>query len=89
MCIGTRSVNTKQQTEQNPYINYIKSKIKMKKAFFVEYNAKFVAMYRSVKACLNFISRKGYVNDLDNLVRIFDNDGNEYHTINGNLIENE
>lgn len=59
----------------------------MKKAFFVEYNAKFVAMYKSMKACLNFISRKGYVNDLDNLVRIFDKDGNEYNPINGNPIK--
>lgn len=58
----------------------------MKTKFFVEYNAKFVAMYVSVKACLNFISRKGYVNDLDNMVRIFDNEGNEYNTRNGNLI---
>lgn len=55
----------------------------MKRRYFVEYNGKFVATYKSVNACLNFISRKDYVNDLDNLVRVFDNDGNEYNTING------
>ena len=55
----------------------------MKTTFFVEYNCKFVAMYKSLKACINFISRKGYVNDLDNTVRIFDKDGNEYHSITG------
>jgi len=58
----------------------------MKLTFFVEYNCKFVAMYKSVKACLNFISRKGYVNDLDNTVRIFDKEGNEYNTITGKQI---
>jgi len=57
----------------------------MKQTYFVEYNCKFVAMYKSVKACLNFISRKGYTNDLDNMVRIFDKSGNEYDTISGNL----
>ncbi len=59
----------------------------MKKAFFVEYNEQFVAIYTSVKACLNFISRKGYVNDLDNFVRIFDKDGNEYNVTNGTQIQ--
>ena len=57
----------------------------MKQTYFVEYNCKFVAMYKSVKACLNFISRKGYTNDIDNTVRIFDKSGNEYDTISGNL----
>ena len=59
----------------------------MKQTFFVEYNCKFMAMYKSVKACLKFISRKGYVNDLDNTVRIFDKDGNEYHPITGKQIK--
>ena len=59
----------------------------MKQTFFVEYNCKFMAMYKSVKACLNFISRKEYVNDLDNTVRIFDKDGNEYHPITGKQIK--
>ena len=57
----------------------------MKQTYFVEYNCKFVAMYKSVMACLNFISRKGYTNDTDNTVRIFDKSGNEYDTISGNL----
>lgn len=55
----------------------------MNTTFFVEYNAKSVAMYKSVKACLKFISRRGYVNDIDNTVRIFDKDGNMYHPITG------
>jgi hypothetical protein len=59
----------------------------MKQTFFVEYNCKFMAMYKSVKACLKFISRKGYVNDLDNTVRIFYKDGNEYHPITGKQIK--
>ena len=59
----------------------------MNTTFFVEYNAKFVAMYKSVKACLNFISRKGWVNDFDNMLRIFDKQGNEYNPITGEQIK--
>lgn len=58
----------------------------MKQTFFVEYNSKFVAIYKSVKACLKFISRKEYVNNLDNTVRIFDKYGNTYHPITGKQI---
>lgn len=59
----------------------------MKTTFFVEYNAKFVAMYKSVRACLNFILRKGWVNNFDNMLRIFDKNGNEYHPITGKQIK--
>ena len=54
--------------------------------YFVEYNAKFIAMYKTVKACLNFIDRKGLKSDYDNELRIFDKNGNEYNPTNGNLI---
>lgn len=59
----------------------------MKTTFFVEYNGKFVAMYKSVRACLNFISRKGYTNDLDNTVRVVDSNGNMYDTNSGNQLK--
>lgn len=59
----------------------------MKTTFFVQYNGEFVADYKSVTACLKYISRKGYINDLDNVVRIFDQYGNEYHPINGKQIK--
>lgn len=54
--------------------------------FFVEYNCKFIAMYKSISSCLKFIQRKGLQCDLDNMVRIFDSDGNEYHPFTGNII---
>ena len=54
--------------------------------FYVEYNGNFVANYKSVKACLNFIERKKLQDDFDNTLRIVDNNGNMYNTINGNKI---
>ena len=55
--------------------------------FFVEYNGKFVADYMYLSGALKFVKRKGYVNDYDNMVRIFDREGNEYDPTNGKLIE--
>ena len=57
----------------------------MKETFFVEYNGKFVATYKSVTACLNFIKRKGLVNDLDNTVRVVDKHGNLYNLMTGEI----
>lgn len=57
--------------------------------YFVEYNAQYMAMYKSVKACLNLINRKGWKNDEDNMLRIVDENGDEYDTITGAFIEEE
>lgn len=46
-----------------------------------------MAVYKSVRACLNLINRKGWKNDAENLLYIFDEEGNEYNTITGELIE--
>ena len=54
--------------------------------FFVEYNCKFIAMYKSVHACLNFIDRKGLKDDYDNTLRIVDNNGDMYNKISGNKL---
>lgn len=54
--------------------------------FWVEYNCEFIASYKSVRACLNFISRKGLKDGYYNMLRIFDNNGDMYHTITGNKI---
>lgn len=51
--------------------------------FWVEYNGAFIACYKSVRACLNFIARKDLRNDYDNIVRIFDNNGDMYHPVFG------
>lgn len=55
----------------------------MDKTFFVEYNAKFIAMYKSIRACLAFIQRKQLRDDENNMLRIYDNDGCPYDTITG------
>ena len=54
--------------------------------FWVEYNGKYVADYKSVRACLNFIDRKGFRDDLNNTLRIVDNNGDMYNTISGNKL---
>lgn len=53
------------------------------RAYYVEYNCKFIAMYKTLNGALKFIERKGLKNDYDNIVRLFDNNGNEYNTLNG------
>lgn len=58
-----------------------------KKCFFVEYNGKFMSDYKTMKATLNFIKRKGYKNDEDNVLNVFDQDGNHYDPITGEPIE--
>lgn len=55
--------------------------------YFVSYNAKYMAEYKSVKACLDFINCKGYKNDEDNLLYIVDEEGEEYDVVTGKLIE--
>ena len=55
--------------------------------YFVEYNAKFMAMYHSVKWALKFIKRKGYRDDANNMLRLFDKVGNEYDPITGKEIK--
>ena len=52
-------------------------------SFYVEYNACYIAMYKSIRACLNFIKRRGLRNDEDNLLRIWDNTGAIYDPVNG------
>jgi len=54
--------------------------------FFVEYNCAFVADYMTLKGALDYVSRKKLVNDADNMVRIVDKNGDEYHTITGKKI---
>lgn len=54
--------------------------------FWVEYYGKYVADYKSVRACLNFIDRKGLQNDYDNTLQIVDSNGDVYNWINGNKL---
>ena len=57
--------------------------------YYVEYNCQYMAIYKSVKACLNLINRKGWKNDENNMLRIVDENGDEYDTIKGIKFEDE
>lgn len=56
------------------------------KHYFVEYNAQYMGMYKRLASALNLIKRKGYRNDYDNCLRLFDSYGNEYNPITGKEI---
>lgn len=58
-----------------------------RKAYFVEYNAKYVGFYKTLRGALNLVARKGYTNDYDNVTRIVDNEGNMYDIFSGKEIE--
>lgn len=51
--------------------------------YFVWYNGAFIAQYKSVRACLNFIDRKKLQNDYKNLLEIVDQNGDLYNVITG------
>lgn len=40
--------------------------------YFVEYNAKYIAEYKTLKGCINFIQRKNLKDDEDNTLNIVD-----------------
>ena len=46
--------------------------------YYVYYNGKYIAMYKTLAACRNFIARKGLKNDENNLLEILDSEWNEY-----------
>lgn len=51
--------------------------------YFVWYNGAFIAQYKSVRACLNFIDRKGLKNDDRNQLDVVDQNGDLYNVISG------
>lgn len=55
--------------------------------YFVDYNCKFIFSSKSLKRCLNHIERKGLQSDCDNMLRIVDQNGDEYNPMNGCPIE--
>lgn len=46
--------------------------------YFVEYNGKYIAEYKTLKGANDFITKKGLKNDDDNLLLIVDNEGGMY-----------
>jgi hypothetical protein len=59
----------------------------MKKGYFVERNAKVMAFYYSLKCALNYVARKGWRDDYENSLYLFDSDGEFYDPHNGNKID--
>lgn len=55
--------------------------------YFVQYNGKVMGTYKSVRACLNLVNRKGWSHDTFNALYIVDNLGTTYSTINGQPLE--
>lgn len=51
--------------------------------YFVDYNGEYIASYKTLHGCLNFIGRRGYQDDADNTLRIVDQYGNLYNPITG------
>lgn len=54
--------------------------------YYVSYNAKFIARYKTLGAALRFIERKGLKNDYNNLLYIIDSDGETYDAQTGEII---
>lgn len=55
-----------------------------RKAFFVDYNGKFIAVYKTLNGALRYIQRQGLEDDLHNSLYLVDNEGNLYNPIYGN-----
>lgn len=51
--------------------------------YYVEYNAKFIAVYMSLKRALNYIKRKWLRDDENNMLCVLDSKGNMYNPYNG------
>lgn len=51
--------------------------------YFVCYNGEFVAQYKRVKSCVDFIDRKGWVEDWLTQIEIVDSKGELYNIYTG------
>jgi hypothetical protein len=51
--------------------------------YYVEYNAKLMGVYKSLKSAINLIYRKGWKNDELNSLYLFDNEGDYYNPTTG------
>lgn len=55
--------------------------------YFVEYNAKYIAEYKTIKGCINLINKKQLKDDENNCLCIIDENGVVYSPITGDVIE--
>lgn len=57
-----------------------------RKTYWVYLNDKYIAEYRTLRECLDFIERRKLEANYDNDLGIIDNDGNEYNPYTGNMM---
>ena len=57
-----------------------------RKTYWVYLNGKYIADYRTLRGCLDFIERRKLEANYDNDLGIIDNEGNEYHPYTGKLM---
>ena len=55
--------------------------------YFVDYNGQYIASFKSMKRCLNFINRKNLKNDYRNSLYIVDQEGECYNTVTGEKLK--
>ena len=57
-----------------------------RKTYWVYLNGKYIADYRTLRGCLDFIERRKLEANYDNDLGIIDNEGNEYHPYTGKMM---
>lgn len=57
-----------------------------RKTYWVYLNGKYIAEYRTLRGCLDFIERRKLEANYDNDLGIIDNEGNEYHPYTGKMM---
>jgi hypothetical protein len=57
-----------------------------RKTYWVYLNGKYIANYRTLRGCLDFIERRKLEYNYDNDLGIIDNEGNEYHPYTGKMM---
>lgn len=51
--------------------------------YFVYYNGVYLAQYKRLQSCINFIARKRLSNDINNDLHIVDSNGDTYNIYTG------
>lgn len=57
-----------------------------RKTYWVYLNGEYIADYRTLRGCLNYIERRKLEYNYDNDLGIIDNEGNEYHPYTGKMM---
>jgi hypothetical protein len=57
-----------------------------RKTYWVYLNGEYIADYRTLRGCLNYIERRKLEYNYDNDLGIIDNEGNEYHPYTGKIM---